>query len=143
MNARCAVVLRWYLWVLMSGLLVQGIGSLILRLSPALAATTPYVVGGIFGIDFWHAWIHIVWGSVGVGVLIFRPTARAAVRLALIFGLFYTALGIAGIVFYHPFGLELDLFENAFHMTAGPATLLLGVLGASRFAHARAAMNIS
>jgi len=139
MNGRFVVVLRWYLWVLMGGLLLQGLGSLILRLSPALAAEVPYVIGGIFGIDLWHAWIHIIWGSIGVGVLLTRPTIHAAAHLALIFGLFYTALGIAGIAFYHPFGLELNLFENAFHMTAGPATLLFGVLGASRFEHTRAA----
>ncbi len=139
MSIRFDAILRWYLWVLMGGLLLQGLGSLILRLSPALAAAMPYVIGGIFGIDIWHAWIHIIWGSVGVGVLLTRPTEHAAVRLALIFGLFYTALGIAGISFHHPFGLELDLFENAFHMTAGPATLLLGMLGASRLIRVRAA----
>ena len=139
MNTNFVVALRWYLWVLMGGLLLQGLGSLSLRLSPALAAAMPYLVGGIFGIDFWHAWIHIVWGSGGIIVLATRHTPRATIGLALIFGVFYTLLGVVGVATYHPLGLKLDLFENAFHMTAGPATLLLGVLGASRFASARAA----
>src|SRR5262245_63015190 len=135
MNATLGVVLRWYLWILMGGLLLQGIGSLVFRLEPALAASVPYLVRGILGIDFWHAWIHIVWGVAGVALLTFRSTGRALVRLALIFGVFYTALGIAGVAIHHPLGLELDWFENTFHLTAGPATLLLGVLGASVPAH--------
>lgn len=116
MNTTFFTLLRWYLWVLMGGLLLQGLGSLILRLSPGLAAAVPYLVGGLLGIDFWHAWIHIVWGSIGIGVLATRPTAHAATALALIFGLFYTTLGIAGVMFRHPLGLSLDFFENAFHI---------------------------
>ena len=131
MSATLRVVLRWYLWILMGGLLLQGGGSLIFRLEPALAASAPYLVRGILGIDFWHAWIHIVWAAAGVALLTFRSTERALVRLALIFGVFYTALGIAGVAIHHPLGLELDWFENSFHLTAGPATFLLGVLGAS------------
>jgi hypothetical protein len=131
MSATLRAVLRWYLWVLMGGLLLQGVGSLIFRLEPALAASAPYLVRGILGIDFWHAWIHIIWGAAGVAVLTFRPTGGTLVGLALIFGVFYIALGIAGVAIHHPLGLELDWFENTFHLTAGPATLLLGVLGAS------------
>jgi hypothetical protein len=135
MSAKFRSTLRWYLWVLMGGLLLQGLGSLIFRLSPAIAATAPYLIRGVLGIDFWHAWIHILWGLAGVGILVRRYTHRATVRLALVFGLFYSLLGFAGLVFHHPLGLELDVFENAFHLTAGPVTLLLGLLGMS--AHAR------
>ena len=92
MSASFGAVLRWYLAVLMGGLFLQGVGSLIFRLTPALAAAAPYVVRGIFGIDYWHAWIHIVWGAVGCVALDVQRTRRAAVGLALIFGLFYTAL---------------------------------------------------
>ena len=137
MSVTLRAVLRWYLWILMGGLLLQGGGSLIFRLAPALAASAPYIVRGTLGIDFWHAWIHILWGVAGVALLIFRSTGPALVRLALIFGVFYTALGIAGVAIHHPLGLELDWFENSFHLTAGPATLLLGVLGASIPAHER------
>jgi len=125
-------VFRAYLWLLMAGLLLQGLGSLAFRLAPALSAAAPYLVRGILGIDFWHAWIHIIWGVVGVGMLIARSVRGPALWLALIFGVFYTALGILGVMVYHPLGLELDGFENGFHLTAGPLTLLLGALAAIR-----------
>ena len=132
MNGALVRGLRWYLWVLMIGLLVQGLGSLIFRLGPALAADAPYLIGGILGIDFWHAWIHIVWGIVGIGVLAARPGRGATIWLALSFGVFYTALGILGVTIHHPLGLELNDFENGFHLIAGPATLLFGALVAIR-----------
>src|SRR5262245_9028950 len=121
--------LRWYLWVLMGGLLLQGLGSLLFRLVPALPTASPLLVGGIFGIDFWRSWIHIAWGTVGVAILAIRASRRTGVALALAFGVFYTALGIAGVIFHHPLGLELDWFENSFHLTAGPLTLALGSMG--------------
>jgi hypothetical protein len=128
MSAQIDRLLRWYLWVLMGGLLLQGIGSLIFRLVPALPATMPLLVRGAFGIDFWHAWIHIGWGLAGLTVLSVVQTRESPLRLALIFGIFYTALGIWGVLAHHPLGLELDLPENLFHLTAGPLTLLLGLL---------------
>jgi hypothetical protein len=92
----------------------------------------PYLVRGIFGIDLWHAWIHIVWGSLGMMIVARSNARQAQIWLALGFGTFYTALAIAGVLIHHPLGLKLDAFENAFHLTAGPATLLLGVLGGNR-----------
>jgi hypothetical protein len=121
----------------MSGLLVQGLGSLTFRLAPALAADAPYLIGGILGIDFWHAWIHIVWGITGMGVLLVRRSRSMWISLALAFGVFYTTLGILGVTIHHPLGLELDLFENSFHLIAGPATLLFGALVAIRPEHDR------
>ena len=128
MSTQIDHLLRWYLWVLMGGLLLQGIGSLIFRLIPALPATMPLLVRGAFGIDFWHAWIHIVWGLVGLAVLSVAQGREPPLLLALIFGLFYTALGVWGILAHHPLGLELDLPENAFHLIAGPISLLLGLV---------------
>ena len=122
-------LLHSYLWALMVGLLLQGIGALAFRLLPALAASAPYIVRGALGIDAWHAIIHIVWGSAGIAILL-RHSRHALIQLALIFGAFYTALGILGVAVHHPLGLELDWIENAFHLTAGPASLLLGVLAA-------------
>jgi hypothetical protein len=129
MNATLSTILRWYLWILMSGLLLQGLVSFVFRLAPNVDAAMPYLVRGIFGIDLWHAWIHIVWGSLGMMILARSSAQPAAVWLALGFGTFYTALAIAGVLIHHPFGLELDVFENAFHLTAGPTTLLLGIRG--------------
>jgi hypothetical protein len=132
MNATFSTILRWYLWILMSGLLLHGLVSLVFRLAPSVGAAMPYLVRGIFGIDVWHAWIHNVWGSLGMMILARSSARQAQIWLALGFGTFYTALGIAGVLIHHPLGLELDVFENAFHLTAGPATLLLGILGGNR-----------
>jgi hypothetical protein len=132
MNGALSRGLRWYLWVLMTGLFLQGLGSLIFGLVPALPAAAPLLIRGLLGIDFWHAWIHIVWGIAGVVVLLVWPARGPALWLALIFGVFYTAFGILGVTIHHPLGLELDWFENSFHLTAGPATLLFGALVALR-----------
>jgi hypothetical protein len=128
MNAQIERVLRWYLWVLMGGLLIQGIGSLIFRLVPALLANMPLLVRGAFGIDFWHAWIHILWGVAGLTVLAISRTREPLIRLAVSFGVFYTLLGVWGVLAHHPLNLALDLPENVFHLTAGPLSLLIGVL---------------
>ena len=128
MSAQIDRALRWYVWVLMGGLLLQGLGSLTFRLLPALPASTPLLIRGAFGIDFWHAWIHIGWGLVGLAVLSLTTTHESPMRLALIFGVFYTALGLWGVLAHHPLGLELDLPENVFHLTAGPLSLMLGLL---------------
>lgn len=74
--------------------------------------------------------VTIAWGVAGVGLLLVAAARRAAVALALTFGAFYTAFGVLGVTAHHPLCLELDLLENAFHMTAGPLTLLVGLLGA-------------
>lgn len=128
MSAQIDRALRWYLWVLMGGLLLQGLGSLTFRLLPVLPASMPLLVRGAFGIDFWHAWIHIGWGAAGLTVLSVTTTHKPPMRLALIFGIFYTALGFWGVVAHHPLGLELDLPENVFHLTAGPLSLMLALL---------------
>ena len=122
-------VLRGYLYFVMVGLFVQGVGSLLFRLHPAMATDSPLLVRGAFGIDFWHSWIHILWGAAGAVLLTRWRTMRAAVGLALVFGVFYTAFGVLGVTVHHPLGLELDVFENTFHLTAGPLTLILGLLG--------------
>jgi hypothetical protein len=130
MNAKLSTALRWYLWILMGGLLQQGLVSLVFRLNPSVAAAMPYLVRGVFGIDLWHAWIHIAWGSVSVVILARSSTRQSLIWLGLAFGVFYTALGIAGVQLHHPLGLELDAFENGFHLTAGPVTLLIALLDA-------------
>jgi hypothetical protein len=117
-----------YLWVLMGGLLVQGIGSAIFRIVPSVPAQMPLLVRGAFGIDFWHAWIHILWGVAGLAVLAISRTRESLIRLAVIFGVFYTLLGAWGVLAHHPLNLELDLPENVFHLTAGPLSLLVGLL---------------
>jgi len=72
-----------------------------------------------------HAWLHIVWGAVGLFVLLAFRSAAARVGLGLIFGIFYTLLGFLGIGVHHPFAIRLELPENVFHLTVGPLMLLL------------------
>jgi len=123
-------LVRGYLYVLMGGLFLQGVGSLLFRTVSSLPAHSPLLVRGVFGIDFWHSWVHILWGAAGLALLIARPGAEVATRLALVFGVFYTTLGVLGVGLHHPFGLQLGNFENSFHLTAGPLTLLIGALAA-------------
>jgi hypothetical protein len=123
-----ARLVRGYLFFLMVGLFVQGVGSLLFRLVSWLPAHSPLLVRGAFGIDFSHSWIHIVWGAAGVVVLVKRPDPRSDAWLAFTFGVFYTSFAILGVTIHHPLGLQLDAFENGFHLVAGPLTLLVGVL---------------
>ena len=52
--------------------------------------------------------------------------ARALTTLTLLFGVFYTALGVLGLILYYPFGLHLGPGENVFHLVVGPAALVVG-----------------
>jgi len=125
------VSLRWlrgYLYFVMVGLFLQGVVSLLFRTFPTLPAGSPLLIRGVFGIDFWHSWIHIVWGAGGTVLLDLRRSEHAATWLALVFGVFYSALGIWGVSAHHALGLELDAYENTFHLTAGPLTLLVGLV---------------
>ncbi|GEM_PF-3406082 len=121
-------VLHLYLWLVMGGLLLQGIGSLVLRAQRSLAAPSPTAVSNFFSDNPPHAWVHIAWGTTGLVILIARRPAHVRWWLALIFGVFYTLLGFLGVAVHNPFGLALGLVENAFHLLVGPSMLLLVVL---------------
>jgi hypothetical protein len=118
-----------FLAVLGAALLAQGALSLLLDATDLASNDVPQRFANA---DPAHAVIHVVWGVVIV-VLVRRglPDAAAA-RLALVFGVFYTALGIAGVVVHHPLGLRLDRGENAFHLIVGPAALAVGLVSGAR-----------
>jgi hypothetical protein len=118
-----------YLGVLGAALLAQGSLSLVLDAADLASNSIPQRFANS---DPVHATIHVIWGIVMV-VLVRRglPDAAAA-QLAVAFGLFYTALGIAGVVVHHPLGLRLDRGENVFHLVVGPATLAVGLVTGSR-----------
>ena len=109
----------------MPGLLVQGTGSLLLDLRPDVRAATPLALATAMNGNPPHAWLHIVWGLVGLFVLLAFRSAAARIRLGLTFGVFYTLLGFLGIAVHHPFGMRIELPENLFHLTVGPLMLLL------------------
>jgi hypothetical protein len=118
-----------YLGGLGVGLLAQGTLSLVLDAADLASNQLPQRFANS---DPVHAAIHVLWGIVMV-VLVRRglPDAAAA-QLAVAFGVFYTALGIAGVVVHHPLGLRLDRGENVFHLVVGPVTLAVGLITGAR-----------
>ena len=118
-------VLHFYLWIVMLGLFFQGIGSLALRLIPGLPSITPGLVVALMLAHIPHAILHIIWGLAGILFLLFFHTRRALIGLGLVFGTFYTLLGISGVLVNNAFGLQLVLGENAFHLIVGPLTLIV------------------
>ena len=122
---RAIHILHIYLWVVMLGLLLQGIGSLALRLIPGLPSITPALVMALMLGHIPHAILHITWGLAGILFLLIFHSRRALIGLGLIFGTFYTLLGIIGALVNNAFGLQLALGENAFHLVVGPLTLIV------------------
>lgn len=128
-------ILHIYLWILMPGLLLQGLGSLALRLSSGLEAITPPLLAGVLLAHIPHAILHIVWGLAGILVLVTLRFARVRLWLGLIFGIFYTLLAISGTIDPHIFALHLVPSENAFHWIVGPLTLGLSTLAWYAYLH--------
>jgi hypothetical protein len=122
---RALDVLHIYLWIVMLGLLLQGIGSLVLRLFPGFLSITPPLVVGLMLAHIPHAILHISWGLAGILFLLIFHSRRAVIGLGLVFGTFYTLLGIIGVLVNNAFGLQLVLGENAFHLIVGPLTLIV------------------
>src|SRR5258708_3313422 len=119
--------LQLYIWFVMALLLVQGSGSLALRLWPALAAVTPVLIATIMNGNMPHAILHIVWGTFGLVWMFTLHGDRDRLALGLLFGVFYTLLGFMGIIFFNPFGLRLGWPDNLFHLVVGPLMLLLSI----------------
>jgi hypothetical protein len=114
-----------YLWLTMSLLFMQGSGSLLLRLRPDIESATPVMLATIMNGNIPHAILHIVWGTIGLIILITQRSYNVRLALGLIFGLFYTLLGVLGMIVLNPFGLRLAWQENLFHLTVGPLMLIL------------------
>jgi hypothetical protein len=117
--------LRPYLALLGAMLLGQGIVSLVLDWSGNASNQMPYRFANS---DPRHAMIHVVWGTVMVVLVARGMDERGYARLALSFGVFYTALAVLGVIVHHPLGLRLDRGENVFHLIVGPITLALAVV---------------
>ena len=110
-------IVRGYCLVLGIGLMAEG--ALLL------------VVQGSRG-DVLHNLIHVAWGVAMLVAVLTDTSLRRASLTALVFGVFYTALALAGLVTHDPFGLQLGPGENAFHVIVGPLALALGVWGITR-----------
>ena len=119
--------LRPYLAVLGALLLGQGLLSWLLDATGNDSNQLPWRFANA---DPRHAFIHVVWGSLMLVLILRGLDERGCIRLAIAFGVFYTALAVLGVVVHHPFGLRLDRGENVFHLLVGPITLALGLLAA-------------
>lgn len=117
--------LRPYLALLGTTLLVQGLVSWALDWTGNASMALPQRFANS---DPWHAFIHVAWGAVMLTFVARGMDERGYARLAVAFGVFYSALAVLGLAVHHPFGLRLDRGENAFHLLVGPITLALGMV---------------
>jgi hypothetical protein len=97
----------------------------LLRLRPDIESITPGLLATLMNGNTPHAILHIVWGTIGLIILITQRSYSFRFGLGLTFGIFYTLLGILGIFVYNPFGLRLGWQENLFHLTIGHLMLIL------------------
>jgi hypothetical protein len=115
--------LRGYLVVLGAALLFQGASSLLLHevLDVDLSGWH-----GLLTTDDRHATVHVVWGVLTLlaAAIAVEP---ALVGFGFVFGAFYVALAVLGVVVHDPFGLRLGFGENAFHWIIGPLALVLAL----------------
>ena len=109
-----------YAWFAGVFLMLQGTSTLAFRLIPALDEAFPALLKHTQMVPT-HSLLHIATALIAFAVL--RWCGRRGVfRFALWFGLFYSALAIAGMASGWTFGLGLQPFDHPFHA-------LLGALG--------------
>ena len=118
-----------FLGLLGAGLLAQGATSLLLD---ALGLANDHLPQRFANSDPLHASIHVIWGVTMIALVVLGLSDADATKLALIFGVFYTGLAIAGLTIHHPLGMRLDRGENAFHLLVGPAALAVGLASSLR-----------
>ncbi|GAC1345176.1 MAG: hypothetical protein NVSMB27_07030 [Ktedonobacteraceae bacterium] len=134
---RALYIYLWMAGLITLGLFLQGCGSLALRLMPNLASFIPTLIATPLNATIPHALLHIAWGGCGLFILLAQPSNRIRIGFGVIFGTFYTLLGIfgavvtsgiIGIVIHNPFDLGLIPMENVVHLIAGPLLLVLALL---------------
>lgn len=126
----------WYTLAAGGFLLLQGTSTMLFLLFPALDKAFPQLLLATRMIPI-HSTLHIVTGVLALAVV--RWGGReSAWWFALLFGLFYTILGFAGLITGLTFGLGLQPFDHPFHLLAGLPGLVAAGLGyRSRHAQAR------
>jgi hypothetical protein len=113
-----------FLGILGGGLLGQGASSLLLD---ALGRADDRLPERFANADPLHASIHVIWGAAMIALVVHGLPDAEATKLALIFGVFYTGLAVAGLTIHHPLGMRLDRGENVFHLLVGPGSLAVGL----------------
>ena len=127
-------LVRAYLLLVGAGLLLEGAALLV---ATVIHLVVPYAL------DTPHNILHVVWGLLILGVLVTSRDPRRISALALLFGVFYTALAIAGVSFTNPFGLLLGPGENIFHFVVGLSSLGAGALTQVRWRRAASVTGAS
>jgi len=117
---------RLYLAAVGLLLLVQGAIGLIVR----AAGRDPHATTRLLS-DPLHSTVHVVWGAALLTVFVYREAGLDRPTL-LAFGLFYVSFLALGLAVHHPFGMDIDGKENAFHAVIGPLALLVWAAGARR-----------
>jgi hypothetical protein len=107
-------LVKLYVLVLGAALLLEGGGLL-------LAGSWGLPIGSLAS-DARHNLLHVVWG---LGLLL-SVALRQAAWAAVVFGVFYVALAVLGVVLSNPFGLQIGPGESVFHFIVGPLALGLG-----------------
>ncbi len=117
----------WYTAAAGGFLLLQGTSTLLFLMFPALDRAFPQLLQATRMIPI-HSTMHVVTGLLALAAL--RWGGRAAVWwFALLFGIYYTALGFVGLVTGFQFGLGLQPFDHPFHLLAGIPGLLAAAIG--------------
>jgi Domain of unknown function (DUF4383) len=115
-------LVRLYGLVVGAGLLLEG-GALLLAEALRIAPSDPR-----------HNALHVVWGAVILVLLSVHRDARWTILVVGGFGVFYTVLGVVGVLVDQPFGLRLGPGENIFHFVVGPLALLLSARALAQLA---------
>jgi hypothetical protein len=117
----------WYTLASGGFLLLQGTSTLLFRLVPALDEAFPALLETTRMIPV-HSTLHILTGLLALATLRWGGI-RAAWWFALLFGSFYTSLGLIGLLARQTFGLGLQPFDHPFHLLVGAPGLLAAALG--------------
>lgn len=112
----------WYARIVGVILLVQGVVTGTFLLVPALREALPVVLDTTQMLPQ-HSALHVATGLLALAVLRWGGP-RGLWWFALGFGLFYTALGVSGLLTGHSHGLGLQPFDHPFHLVAGIPGLL-------------------
>lgn len=114
--------LRIYVFGIGLLLLLQGSVSLLVR----AGGRDPHATTRLLS-DPWHAGIHVFWGLLLLTVLARSRDPAVLERTALVFGGFYLAFLVLGLLVHHPLGLMIDGPENAFHAVVGTLAVVLAL----------------
>jgi hypothetical protein len=132
MNGRAPA---WYARIVGVFLLLQGVVTGTFLLVDRLDAAFPAILDETRMVPR-HSALHVATGVLALAVLRWGGP-RGLWWFALGFGLFYTTLGVSGLVTGHGHGLELQPFDHPFHLVAGIPGLVAAALGRPSASFAR------